>query len=156
VQRSTRSSRQINAPRDAVYRALLDATLIEQWRAPDGMSCHVHEFDAREGGGFRVSLTYDVPSGTSSGKTDARTDTYKGRFIRLVTDSLVVESVEFETSDPDLVGQMTISTTLEDAGERRTDILVVHDGIPRGVSLTDNDTGTRMSLARLAALVEAD
>jgi len=40
---------------------------------PIGMTSHVHAFDAREGGLFRVSLTYDAPS--STGKTTAHTDT---------------------------------------------------------------------------------
>jgi hypothetical protein len=31
----------------------------------------------------------------------------------------------------------------------------VHDGLPRGVSTADNEIGWRMSLAKLAALVEA-
>jgi hypothetical protein len=31
----------------------------------------------------------------------------------------------------------------------------VHDGLPRGVSAADNETGWRMALAKLAALVEA-
>jgi hypothetical protein len=31
----------------------------------------------------------------------------------------------------------------------------VHDGIPASVPHTDNETGTRMALANLAALVEA-
>jgi hypothetical protein len=31
----------------------------------------------------------------------------------------------------------------------------VHEGIPSGVSATDNVTGARMSLANLAALVES-
>jgi hypothetical protein len=28
------------------------------------MTSHVHEFDPREGGSFRISLTYDEPTGT--------------------------------------------------------------------------------------------
>ena len=40
---------------------------------PDGMTSQVHEFDAREGGAFRISLTYDTPTGI--GKTTAHTDT---------------------------------------------------------------------------------
>src|SRR2546426_5810830 len=36
------------------YRALLDPAAIARWRVPAGMSSHVHEFDAREGGRFRV------------------------------------------------------------------------------------------------------
>jgi hypothetical protein len=47
---------------------------------PTGMTSHVHAFDAREGGSFRISLTYDAPTGT--GKTTAHTDTYHGRFVR--------------------------------------------------------------------------
>jgi hypothetical protein len=49
---------------------------------------------------------------------------------------------------------MTITSTLADV-DGGTDVLVVHEGIPRGVRTTDNETGTRMSLANLAALVEA-
>ena len=36
-----------------------------------------------------------------------------------------------------------------------TDILAVHDGLPRGLSTAHNKLGWRMSLAKLAALVEA-
>jgi hypothetical protein len=45
------------------------------------MTSHVHVFDAREGGLFRISLTYDEPAGT--GKTTTHTDTYHGRFLKL-------------------------------------------------------------------------
>src|SRR6267142_1067185 len=100
---STRVSRHINAPRAAVYRALLDARAVATWKVPTGMSSHVHAFDAREGGSFRISLTYDAPTGT--GKTTARTDTYHGRFVKLVPNELVVEVDEFETTDPALRGE---------------------------------------------------
>jgi uncharacterized protein YndB with AHSA1/START domain len=79
---SHRIGQHINAPRTAIYRALLDARVVAQWRAPDGMTCEVHLFDARENGSFRVSLTYVAPSAT--GKTSANTDTYHGRFVKLV------------------------------------------------------------------------
>ena len=55
--------------------------------APDGMTSHVHAFEAREGGSFRISLS---------------------------------------------------------------------DNVPPGVSLADNETGWRMSLEKLARLVEAE
>jgi len=38
---STQISWHINAPRAAVYRALLDARAVAKWKVPDGMSCHV-------------------------------------------------------------------------------------------------------------------
>ena len=145
-------TRHISAARPVVYRALLDPRAVTTWRAPDGMTGRVHEFDPREGGSFRISLTYDDPTGT--GKTSADTDTYRGYFVALVPDERVVELVEFETADPGLRGQMTITTTLADA-DGGTDVAVVFEGLPSGVSSTDNETGTRMALANLAALVEA-
>jgi uncharacterized protein YndB with AHSA1/START domain len=149
---STRISRHVNAPRSAVYRALLDAGAVARWRVPAGMTSQVHEFDPREGGVFRVSLTYDAPG--RAGKSGSRTDTYRGHFARLIPDEQVVEVFEFEAEDPSLRRAMTLTTTLSDVGSG-TDIVVVHDGIPAGVPAEDNETGTRMALANLAALVEA-
>ncbi len=80
---STRIRRRVNAPRAKVYRALLDASAVATWMVPTGMTSHVHAFDPREGGSFCISLTYDAPTGT--GKTTAQTDTYHGRFVKLVT-----------------------------------------------------------------------
>jgi uncharacterized protein YndB with AHSA1/START domain len=142
----------MNAPRAKVYRALLDANAIQQWMVPTGMTSQVHAFDAREGGTFRISLTYDAPTGT--GKTSSKTDTHHGRFVKLVPDEQVVQVSEFETTDPALQGEMTITFTLTDAGGG-TDIHAVHDGVPPGVPPTDNEVGWRMSLDKLAALVEA-
>lgn len=88
-----------------------------------------------------------------AGKSASHTDTYHGHFAKLVPDEQVVEVFEFETEDPGLRGTMTMTTTLSDA-DGGTDILVTHDGIPDGLSAADNETGTRMALTNLAALVE--
>jgi uncharacterized protein YndB with AHSA1/START domain len=149
---TTRMTRHINAPRAKVYRALLDADAVAKWRVPTGMSSHVHAFDPREGGAFRISLTYDAPTG--SGKTTAQTDTYHGHFVRLVPNEQVVEAVEFETVDPALQGEMTITYTLADANGG-TELRAVHEGLPPGVAPADNELGWRMSLDKLAALVES-
>jgi uncharacterized protein YndB with AHSA1/START domain len=149
---STHVRRHIDAPRASVYRALLDAEAVAQWMVPAGMTSHVHAFDPREGGAFRISLTYDEPTGT--GKTTAHTDTYHGRFVRLVPNEQVVEVVEFETTDPAMQGEMTITITLGD-DDGGTELIAVHDRLPPGVSSADNATGWRMSLAKLAALTEA-
>jgi uncharacterized protein YndB with AHSA1/START domain len=148
---STRVTGHVRAPRSAVYAALVDPDAVARWRFPAGMSSQVHDFDAREGGAFRVSLTYESP--TATGKSAAHTDTYHGRFLSLVPDERVVEELEFETTDPELAGLMTMTTTLTDA-DGGTDVLVVHDGVPDGVPAADNETGMRMALANLAALVE--
>jgi len=149
---TTRFTRHVNAPRANVYRALLDAQAVATWMVPSGMTSHVHAFEPREGGSFRISLTYDAPTGT--GKTTAHTDTYHGRFVQLVPNEKVVEVVEFETADPALRGEMTITFALVDADEG-TDVRAVHEDLPPGVRPADNEAGWQSSLAKLAALVEA-
>jgi hypothetical protein len=52
--------------------------------------------------------------------------------VKIVANEQVVDVVEFETADPALRGEMTTTITL-----------------------ADNETGWRMALAKLAALVEA-
>lgn len=148
---STRLTRYVDAPRPKVYRALVDARAVATWMVPDGMTSHVHAFEAREGGLFRISLTYDTPDGT--GKTDAHTDTYHGRFVKLVPNEQVVEVLEFETSDSRLRGEMTVTFTLSDAGAG-TEVLGVHDNLPPGLAPGDNERGWRMALDKLAKLVE--
>ena len=102
-----RFTQHVNAPRAAVYRALLDPVAVATWMVPDGMSSHVHAFDAREGGAFRISLTYDAADRT--GKTQSNTDTFHGRFVALVPDEQVTQTIEFETADPSMRGAMTIT-----------------------------------------------
>src|SRR5215469_7108653 len=102
---STQVSWHVNAPRSAVYRALLDPDAIARWRVPDGMTSQVHEFDPHEGGAFRVSLTYDLPG--KAGKSSSQTDTYHGHFAELIPDRQVVEVIEFETADSGLGKPMT-------------------------------------------------
>ncbi|MDD5467189.1 MAG: SRPBCC family protein [Anaerolineales bacterium] len=148
---STRLTQHVNAPRANVYRALLDAHAVATWMVPTGMTSHVHVFEAREGGLFRVSLTYDTPTGT--GKTTAHTDTYHGRFVKLVPNEQVVEVMEFETADSALRGEMTVTFKLTDAGGG-TDVLAVHADLPPGLTPADNETGWRMALEKLARLVE--
>lgn len=149
---STRVTQHVHAPRAAIYRALIDAQAVATWMVPSGMTSHVHEFEGRVGGSFRISLTYDAP--TETGKTSAHTDTYHGRFVKLVPDEQVVEVMEFETADDSMRGEMTVTFTLTDA-DGGTDVLGVHDNLPPGVDPADNETGWRMSLEKLAQLVEA-
>jgi uncharacterized protein YndB with AHSA1/START domain len=150
---ATRLERHIQAPRSAVYRALLDGDAVQHWMVPDGMSSHVHRFEPHEGGTFRISLTYDAPTG--AGKTDPHTDTFSGRFVRLVPDTEVVQVVEFETTDPEMQGEMTITYALAEAADGGTDLVGLHEGVPAGVRPEDNELGWSLSIAKLAGLVEA-
>ena len=148
----TRVTRHIRAPRAKVYQALIQGDAVALWRFPDGMTCQVHEFDGVQGGTLRVSLTYE--SADRVGKTTGRTDTYRGRFARLVPDELVVEVDAFESDDPALTGEMTSTIRLSDAPDGGTDLVATHEGLPASVSPEDNETGWRHALDRLAGLVE--
>jgi uncharacterized protein YndB with AHSA1/START domain len=148
---ATGLTRHIRAPRAAVYRALLDPDDVQRWMVPTGMTSEVHSFEAHEGGGFRISLTYDAPDGV--GKSSAHTDTYHGRFTRLVPDAEVVQVLEFETDDPRMRGEMTVIWTLADAPDGTT-LTGRHEDLPPGVSPEDNELGWRMSVGKLADLVE--
>jgi uncharacterized protein YndB with AHSA1/START domain len=150
---STRVSQLVRAPRPAVYSALLHAGAIAKWRVPDNMRSEVHEFDPREGGYFRVSLTYDSPG--EVGKTSAHTDTYHGYFRRLVPNEQVVEELQFETDDEAMAAPMTMTITLTDVDGGGTEVVMLHEGVPDSVPRADNETGTRMALEKLARLVEA-
>lgn len=149
--RCTRVSCLIAAPAASVYKALIDADAVSRWRFPEGMSCQVHVFEPREGGAIRISLTYEEAVG--KGKTSAHTDTYHGRFVRLVPDREVVEADVFETDDPAMQGEMTITTVLTPK-DNGTELVAIHEGLPMGVSLSDNEMGWEMALARLKKLVE--
>lgn len=148
---TTRISRHVKAPRADVYRALLDARAVTVWMVPDGMTSQVHVFEPREGGRFRISLTYDEP--TSTGKTTEHTDTYHGCFARLVPNEQVVQVMEFESDDPAMRGEMTVTYTLTDVDEG-TEVLGVHENLPPGVAPADNEIGWRMALDKLATFVE--
>ncbi|WP_369394043.1 SRPBCC domain-containing protein [Streptomyces sp. CG1] len=148
---ATRVSRRVQAPPHAVYRALTEPDAIAAWRVPAGMSARVHTFDAREGGTFRVSLTYDEAS--APGKSGGHTDTYHGHFARLVPDALVVEVFAFETDDDAIGGTMTLTTTLT-AADGGTDVEILHEGVPDAIPREDNELGTRMALDHLARFVE--
>ena len=152
TRRETRILQPIAAPATAVYRLLLDPTAIATWKVPDGMTCQVHLFEPREGGRFRVSLSYTDTDAV--GKSTGHTDTYHGTFIRLRPGREIVERLAFETTDPRMQGWMTARYRLT-ATPTGTALLAIHGDVPPGISLQDNHTGWAMALARLAALAAA-
>jgi uncharacterized protein YndB with AHSA1/START domain len=148
--RVTLVTQYIKARRELIYRALIDPHAIAIWKVPTGMTRHVHTFDARVEGKFRISLTYDAPGRV--GKTTAHTDTYHGRFVELVPNKRVVEIDEFETEDPALPDEMKITIELADRDDG-TEVADVHEGLPPGLRDVDNELGWRMALEKLASFV---
>ncbi len=150
---STRATRWVRAEPDAVYRALLDPFAVAAWRVPNGMTATIHQFDAREGGRFRISLHPDEV-GKASRSTE-RTATFRGRFRRLLPGRLVVEAIEFESRDPAMAGVLTITTELREADDG-CEVTITYDDVPSETHPAADEIALQMSLVRLAAWVEDD
>jgi uncharacterized protein YndB with AHSA1/START domain len=149
----TQITRTIRAPRARVYRALIDARAVEYWMVPTGMTSQVHVFEAHVGGAFRISLTYDEP--TAQGKSSSHTDTYHGRFVELTPDRRVVQTMEFESDDPSMQGEMRVTFELSDARDG-TELRATHAQVPPGVTPEDNQEGWTISINKLAELLERE
>jgi uncharacterized protein YndB with AHSA1/START domain len=150
---TTRLTKRIEAPPERVYQALIDPEAVQLWMVPDNMTSRVHIFEPREGGTFRISLTYADTS--TAGKTEGSTDTFEGRFVRLVPGREVVQAIEFETDDPDVSGEMTVTYTLSGTEDGATELTGIHENLPPGVDPEANQLGWQMSLDKLARLVRA-
>jgi len=152
-ERSTCVSRIIKAPRRTIYRAFLDPEALVSWLPPRGMKGRVYEFDAREGGVYRMSLTYVESDHSPRGKTSDHTDVVRGRFLELIPDERIVQLIEFESKDPAFAGPMTIKWTLADV-LGGTDVTILCENVPEGIRPNDHEAGIRSTLENLAAFTE--
>jgi len=111
------------------------------------------DFEPRAGGAFSMSLVYLKTEHRVAGKTEEDRDTFQGRFVELARDEKIVQTVDFESPNPDLAGTMRITWTLKDVVSG-TEVTCLCENIPPGIRPEDNEEGGRSSLAKLAALVE--
>ena len=70
----TRTSRIIRAQPEALYEAFMDPASLVAWLPPAGMTGKIYEFDARVGGGYRMSLFYPPDERARRGKSSDRED----------------------------------------------------------------------------------
>lgn len=149
---STVVSRVINAPSEAVYQAFLDQDAVATWLPPGSMRGVVHAFDAREVGAFSMSLVYPADDRSARGKTSESTDTFRDRFVKLISNKQIVWATEFESPDPAFAGEMTVNTTLAPEGGS-TKVTILCENIPRGIRPEDNEAGSRATLKKLASFL---
>lgn len=149
---SSRTSRLIAAPREALYRAFVDPAALTAWLVPGEMTATLEGFDARVGGGYRMTLGYPPSKDEARAKTTAREDRYTARYVEMSPPARIVQAIVFETTDPGFAGEMTMVATLEerDAG---TEVTIAFANLPPGIRPEDNDAGTRSSLEKLACYV---
>lgn len=151
--RESQNSRVIRASPEAIYQAFLDPEALEIWQAPGDMTGKVHAFDRRVGGGYSMSLFYPASEQVHRGKTAEREDRFTVRFVELSPPKRIVQTVNFDSSDPAFSGEMTMAVTLEQV-EAGTEVTISFDNIPNGIRPEDNSAGTRSSLEKLARYVE--
>jgi uncharacterized protein YndB with AHSA1/START domain len=150
---TTRTSRLVKAPPEAVYAAFMDPAALVEWLPPGEMTGRISGFDPREGGGYRMTLAYPEHERVFRGKTNAREDVVDVRFVELKPPHRLVEAVTFVSDDTAFQGEMTIAVGFEpDAGG--TLVTFVCTNLPPGLRAQDNEAGTRLSLEQLARRFE--
>jgi uncharacterized protein YndB with AHSA1/START domain len=149
----TRTSRIIKARPKDLYAAFMDPTALAEWLPPAEMTGKIHAFDAWVGGGYRMSLFYPPNDRSSRGKTSDREDMVNVRFVELVRPRRIVEAVNFVTTVPALLGEMTIVVTFEEISGG-TEVTFVCKDLPPGLRAEDHEAGTRLSLEQLARRFE--
>lgn len=149
---STQNTKLIKATPEALYRAFTDPAALAVWFAPGDMIGEVHRFDGRIGGGYQMSLYYPLSDKTSRGKTEGREDRYTARFVELTPPRRIVEAIAFDSVDPAFSGEMIMEVTFE-AKDDGTTVSIVFKNVPPGIRPEDNETGTQLTLEKLARFV---
>ena len=149
-ERVDRAWRVIAAPVSAVYDALVDGNKVSHWLPPEGATGTLEAFDPRPGGAFRMTLRFSSGAG---GKTTRDTDTVSGHFVDLEPEEFVIQDFDFVSDDPAFAGTMRMTWGLTWCAEG-TEVSIVAENVPSGISKEDHAQGLASSLANLAAYVE--
>lgn len=152
TQRIDAASRPIAAPPDAIYRAFAEPGAMERWLPPNDMTGEMLSFDFREGGSYRMRLTY-AERHRGHGKTSDEADEVAVRLTKLVPGRAVEQEIEFVSEDPAFSGVMRMTWTMDAEGER-TLVTVRAEDVPAGIRAEDHVAAMTASLEQLARYVE--
>lgn len=146
--RSMTASRVIEASPERVYEAFLDPAQLAEWLPPTGLSAEVHHLEPEVGGTYRITFTPETDELAGYGAT------FGGTYRELVPGERIVYTDRFETDDPEMAGEMTVTVTFEEAPEG-TALTVRQEGIPDAIPPSDANEGWNDSLSNLARVVES-
>jgi uncharacterized protein YndB with AHSA1/START domain len=104
MSRTDRASLLIHVHREDVFTALTSEAALLSWLPPKGMHGRFERFDMRNGGSYRLVLTYEYAS-DSPGKTSPNSDVSEVRISRIDPGARIVQDVDFESDEPALQGQ---------------------------------------------------
>lgn len=134
--------RVLKATPEKVYRAFTEPAAMASWLPPYGFVCTVHSFEAKVGGGYKMSFT-NFSTGSSH--------SFGGSFLEVRPNEFLKYTDRFD--DPNLPGEMTTSVWIG-KGAFGTDLKVVQEGIPEAIPAEMCYLGWQESLEKLAKLVE--
>jgi len=150
--RTDTASRVIRATPEAIYDAFIRPEAQAAWLPPTGMTGRFDRFEPHPGGRYRMILSYADPA-ANPGKTGQGSDVVEGRLVALVPGERIVQTADFDSPDPAVAGTMTMTWTFR-AVPGGTEVAVVAENVPPGISAEDHRVGLNSSLANLAAFVE--
>lgn len=154
----SRVSKVIRAGAEQLYDAFVTPSALVDWLPPGEMTAAIHVFDARVGGGYRMSLYYPPAEAASDkqsprGKTCEHEDVVTVRFAVLSRPHRIVEKVIFHSDDPAFAGEMTLTITFDKA-PGGTLVTLLFENMPPGLRPEDNEAGSKLSLEQLAHWIE--
>lgn len=144
----------ILASAEQLYAAFADGEALMQWLPPANMTGRALEYQFREGGTYRIQLRYRT-GGSGAGKTTGDSDISTGRFVELLPNRRIHETVEFETNGGTLAHGMTMTWTFEPR-RKGTEVIVVAANVPAAIGREDHLEGLAGSLENLAQFVRSD
>ena len=139
-----RLHRVLRAAPEKVYRAFLDPDAMAKWLPPNGFTARVHHFEAKVGGGYKMSFT-----NFSTGKSHS----FGGQYLELTPHERIRYTDAFD--DPNLPGEMQTSISLQKVS-CGTELNIVQEGVPAVIPVEACYLGWQESLASLAKLVEPE
>lgn len=147
------ASRRVAASPDAVFAAFSEPGAMARWLPPNDMTGEMLRFDFREGGSYRMRLTY-AERHRGRGKTSADADEVTVRITKLVPGRLLEQEVAFDSEEASFAGRMRMTWSMERDGDG-TLVTVRAEDVPAGIRPEDHVAAMTASLAQLAGFVEA-
>jgi uncharacterized protein YndB with AHSA1/START domain len=139
-----RLHRVLRAPPERVYRAFVDADALCKWLPPHGFTAKMHHFDAKVGGGYRMSFTNFTTGGDHS---------FTVKYLELSPNERIVHTDQFD--DPNLPGEMRVTIAFKPVSVG-TEINIEQAGVPDLIPPEACYLGWGESLTLLAQLVEPE
>jgi uncharacterized protein YndB with AHSA1/START domain len=144
--RTMTASRVIEASPERVYDAFLDPDELAAWLPPTGFTAEVHHLEPVEGGTYRMTFYGDAEEVADFEQS------FGGSYVELERGERIVYTDEFESDEPAMAGEMTVTVIFE-AVDEGTEVTVRQENIPYAIPPSDANEGWNDSLESLDKLV---